>query len=365
MKYQNWLIASTLIAFSLPVNANYTITPVAPIGAPSYYFDSGAYGGTRSASLNDSGQIAGSYRNSLDQRYIYLWDKTSGLSDLWQQPGRQDITTHVIIGNNGLVGQGDRLGDQSGYQQLTFPSLTIPSLRYIGDDGTLGVSTDLIDVSSVIRNPDDSQQIINELRLITMNNNNDFIGIIPDTASTAPCFPAGDGLGEDCLNTAVVSINNQIHTIAEFSQGYLMDMNDNGQVLWWEEGGFNYGRIFEDGVSTILAGEGSTPWALNNDGTIVGRTCEINIFCLGNYQATIWTDVGHSSLIDLIVNDTSGIELFQAVDINENGEILAEGLLNGVQYSFYLAPVPLPAAIWLFGSGLIGLIGIARRKTRA
>jgi len=27
-----------------------------------------------------------------------------------------------------------------------------------------------------------------------------------------------------------------------------------------------------------------------------------------------------------------------------------------------LAPVPIPAAIWLFGSGLIGLIGIARRK---
>jgi hypothetical protein len=25
-------------------------------------------------------------------------------------------------------------------------------------------------------------------------------------------------------------------------------------------------------------------------------------------------------------------------------------------------PVPVPAAVWLFGSGLIGLIGIVRRK---
>jgi hypothetical protein len=32
-------------------------------------------------------------------------------------------------------------------------------------------------------------------------------------------------------------------------------------------------------------------------------------------------------------------------------------------YSTELAPVPLPAAVWLFGSGLLGLIGIARRKT--
>jgi len=28
-------------------------------------------------------------------------------------------------------------------------------------------------------------------------------------------------------------------------------------------------------------------------------------------------------------------------------------------------PVPIPAAVWLFGSGLIGLVGIARRKPMA
>ena len=27
-----------------------------------------------------------------------------------------------------------------------------------------------------------------------------------------------------------------------------------------------------------------------------------------------------------------------------------------------LNPVPVPAAVWLFGSGLIGLVGVARRK---
>lgn len=30
--------------------------------------------------------------------------------------------------------------------------------------------------------------------------------------------------------------------------------------------------------------------------------------------------------------------------------------------AFYYSPVPVPAAVWLFGSGLIGLVGIARRK---
>ena len=34
-----------------------------------------------------------------------------------------------------------------------------------------------------------------------------------------------------------------------------------------------------------------------------------------------------------------------------------------VEQSFVVTPIPIPAAIWLFGSGLIGLIGFAKRKT--
>ena len=34
-------------------------------------------------------------------------------------------------------------------------------------------------------------------------------------------------------------------------------------------------------------------------------------------------------------------------------------------YMVRTSAVPVPAAMWLFGSGLVGLIGVARRKTRA
>jgi hypothetical protein len=36
-------------------------------------------------------------------------------------------------------------------------------------------------------------------------------------------------------------------------------------------------------------------------------------------------------------------------------EIVAEGTMS-------VSPIPIPAAVWLFGSGLLGLVGIARRK---
>ncbi len=58
--------------------------------------------------------------------------------------------------------------------------------------------------------------------------------------------------------------------------------------------------------------------------------------------------------------------------------VLANGLADGHAYlnihtsmftggeiRGFLAPVPVPAAVWLFGSGLLGLMGIARRKKTA
>lgn len=41
--------------------------------------------------------------------------------------------------------------------------------------------------------------------------------------------------------------------------------------------------------------------------------------------------------------------------------IHAQGYAGGGSESFINTPVPIPAAVWLFGSGLAGLIGIARR----
>ena len=35
---------------------------------------------------------------------------------------------------------------------------------------------------------------------------------------------------------------------------------------------------------------------------------------------------------------------------------------ESTSFSGNITPVPVPAAVWLFGSGLLGLVGIARRK---
>ena len=41
---------------------------------------------------------------------------------------------------------------------------------------------------------------------------------------------------------------------------------------------------------------------------------------------------------------------------------LGESAAAGFSVDFSVTPIPLPAALWLFGAGLLGLVGIARRK---
>lgn len=52
--------------------------------------------------------------------------------------------------------------------------------------------------------------------------------------------------------------------------------------------------------------------------------------------------------------------------IYSNGNLpINSASLNYAPYASFSASVPVPAAAWLFGSGLLGLIGISRRKKSA
>lgn len=73
-----------------------------------------------------------------------------------------------------------------------------------------------------------------------------------------------------------------------------------------------------------------------------------------------------SGLNSILVLSTGG-NLMKSITINSNGGFDSlEGLVGADQVKHFeisgLTPVPVPAAAWLFGSGLLGLVGIARRK---
>lgn len=77
---------------------------------------------------------------------------------------------------------------------------------------------------------------------------------------------------------------------------------------------------------------------------------------------------GANSGVDIFLKwDGTGASLDFAEDLDgDPGYAMVDGPFPGYNFSFDLSQqpsvVPLPAAVWLFGSGLLGLIGVARRK---
>lgn len=57
-----------------------------------------------------------------------------------------------------------------------------------------------------------------------------------------------------------------------------------------------------------------------------------------------------------------GVPMTSSAFSNHNGNF---DIMSVTFQSYVTAPVPVPAAVWLFGSGLLGLVGIARRKKKA
>ena len=78
--------------------------------------------------------------------------------------------------------------------------------------------------------------------------------------------------------------------------------------------------------------------------------------------------------IDFAWATSSGIDMFVvwgpdgmiSMDVDGDGipgARMVDGPFPGESANF--APVPVPAAAWLFGSGLLGLVGVARRRNKA
>lgn len=70
-----------------------------------------------------------------------------------------------------------------------------------------------------------------------------------------------------------------------------------------------------------------------------------------------------SSQVGSVVNGFAALDKFGKWQ-PPGGIVGFEGTddLDHVTYTLWVEAVPVPAAVWLFGSGLLGLIGMARRK---
>jgi hypothetical protein len=146
------------------------------------------------------------------------------------------------------------------------------------------------------------------------------------------------------------------------ANGYLVICNDTGAVAncsidaasgsWMQNGG-------PDGdAAALLQGETILDSvAYEGTGNFLGPYAEGNSFTVAD----------SGSIVMSIARLPNGIDTDSNADDFASGCLTPGGsnIAGTGDCSTPINPVPVPAAAWLFGSGLIGLIGIGRRKSRA
>jgi hypothetical protein len=128
-------------------------------------------------------------------------------------------------------------------------------------------------------------------------------------------------------------------------------------------GGIN-GDVSYLGTNGYAAGGSVYKWANGSAGGNVwgasmgGNGGATDLYGQGPDQNGI-TLGGTTGLFGLVTNGGTG--QLQSYILGDNLTLSSNGVLS-ISSGTSTSPVPLPAAVWLFGSGLLGLLGVGRRR---
>lgn len=163
------------------------------------------------------------------------------------------------------------------------------------------------------------------------------------------------------------------------AQAALVNFTLTGDVVFAQPG--NLFGLTNDGnpVTSIITVTGTFDDSVltGGSGTIDFRTVPGNSFTLQAGSYTFQNTEDSSGVYpQLTLNAGAFDSLFFNFDVGDWGYFDSQfdnfigdddnfGTVSGYWGEFSMTAVPVPGAIWLLGSGLLGLAGIARRKTAA
>lgn len=341
--------------------------------------DLGTFGGNYSwaQDVNDLGQVVGSSTNSAGVYRPFIWDAANGMRDLGYVDGLPDAIPRAINNSGQVTGTASVLGNIA-----TDTAFIWDVVNGMQNLGTLGGAY------SQGRDINNSGQVVG-LALNAEGNSRAFLwdaaNGMQDLGTLGGAHSFGNGINDpgQVVGSAWNSNNGDQPFIWDDLNGmqdagigpasYFSKITNNGLAigqagssafLWDANNGMQY-NFYEDLLFAGLLE--NTAYGLNTQGQVVG-TGYLYTDPEQQDRAFLWdAETGVQDLCALVECTLNGWEsLIGANAINENGDIVGWGMIGAEIHGYLIqsAVVPLPAGVWLFATGLVGLFAFGVRARR-
>ena len=185
---------------------------------------------------------------------------------------------------------------------------------------------------------------ITNAALLTFTNESDYLSVISSSATISEGFETSPWF--NAPPSGAVSVT---------SQGLIWSSSD---LIRTNSG---WARSGARGVYDSLG----DPDIINIAST-VGTLYSAGGWFKGSTATDLTFSIGSTDVFSVSIND--GHQFFGIVKTDGFGSLrlsTSSGDWGADDFTFATSPIPIAAAIWLFGSGLIGLVGIAKLRVQA
>lgn len=334
------MVAAGLIGLAATgVRADYVLT------------DLGTLGGNMSlaAGIDANGSVVGNSRTEIGgPSHAFLY-RQGRMTDLHSPPSRRDSNAYAISPNGNQI-VGDKTSDG------------LPGVPRATSFAGSSIASPTVSAFSQANGVNDQGQAVGQFFNLNMSTTQAFLSsgglgtVLPDLVGSRFTFAyginsAGQIVGES-NGHAVLWSAGPTHAITDLGPGVAHAINTSGQIVGENDSG---AVLWNGGVQTTL-GDG-VAYAINNLGQAVGSA---------NGSAVLYSD-GQTIDLNTLISPTLGWTLFEAMGINDAGQIAANGTgPNGQTHAVLLSPmanpaVPEPTSLILLAVGAAGCLVLGWR----
>lgn len=374
----------SVLKLTIAVGASLAISSLAT-AAPSYILtDLGMFGSsTTPTDINNAGVVVGNGYNGsgIATGFVYNNGVTTTFSSLG---GSQTGVTS--INNQGQIVGTSTYAGSSTYRAVYYTNGVPTNISVSSTASGIHASARKINNNGQILVRDNGTHIYSNGVTTTLNLSNTSVandlndnGQVVGRNGVSHAFVYQNGVTTDLGVLATTYDGGALQFTGLYSEAFAL--NNSGQIVGTATIGegdagsepytsYTRAMLYENGtmksLGTLCNSGINCRWStsqandINNSGQIVGKSLHGGTGVLNH--AFVYQD-GSMADLNSLIDPLLGWVLADATAINDKGQIVGGGWVNGQYHAYLLTPtVPVPASAWLFGSAMLGLIGAAKKR---